>query len=115
MARHADQQHLDELRQVIERSPGQCIGAVARMLKWSREKVTRGLATLNDQGVLFYEDERGRLWPFQRRRDYFRQETRRMSRYFDGTYAKLSSFATLLQRRPRWASVLTGSWSACLN
>ena len=61
MARHADQQQLEKLRQTIERSPGQCIGAIARLLNWSREKVTRGLVTLNDRGLLFYEDERGRF------------------------------------------------------
>ena len=69
MARHADQQQLEELRQAIERSPGQCIGAIARVLNWSREKVTRGLVTLSDRGVLFYEDERGRLWRYRNRRD----------------------------------------------
>jgi Mn-dependent DtxR family transcriptional regulator len=69
MARHADQQQLEELRQVIERSPGQRIGAVARLLNWSREKVTRGLVMLNDRGVLFYEDERGRLWRCDKRRE----------------------------------------------
>ncbi len=63
MARNADQQQLEELRQVIDRSPGQCIGALARLLNWSREKVTRGLVMLNDRGVLLYEDEYGRLWP----------------------------------------------------
>jgi DNA-binding IclR family transcriptional regulator len=61
MARHADQQQLEELRQTIDRSPGQCIDAIARLLNWSREKVTRGLVTLNDRGLLFYEDERGRF------------------------------------------------------
>ncbi len=66
MARHADQQQLEELRQVIERYPGQCIGAVARLLDWSREKVTRRLVTLNDRGVFFYEDDRGRLWPYRK-------------------------------------------------
>ena len=69
MARHADSQQLEELHQVIERSPGQCIGAVARMLNWSREKVTRGLVMLNDRGVLFYEDEHGRLWRYHKRGD----------------------------------------------
>ena len=63
MARQADQHQLEDLRQVIERWPGRCIGAVARQLHWSREKATRGLVMLNDRGVLLYEDERGRLWP----------------------------------------------------
>ena len=69
MARHADQGQLEELRETIERSPGQCIGALARMLNWSREKVTRGLVTLNDHGVLFYEDEHGRVWRYDEQPD----------------------------------------------
>ena len=64
MARQADQEQLEELRQVIECSPGQCIGAIAHALNWSREKVTRGLVMLNDRWILFYEDEYGRVWPF---------------------------------------------------
>ncbi len=68
MARHADQQQLEELRQTIERSPGQCVGAIARLLNWSREKVTRGLVSLNDRGMLFYEDEHGRLWHYHKHR-----------------------------------------------
>ncbi len=68
MARHADQQQLEELRQAIEHYPGQCIGALAHLLNWSREKVTRGLVMLNDRGVLLYEDEHGRLWPFRKPR-----------------------------------------------
>ncbi len=64
MARQADQRQLEQLRQAIELHPGQRAGSVARLLNWSREKVNRGLVTLNDHGVLLYEDEHGRLWPF---------------------------------------------------
>jgi hypothetical protein len=62
MPRRADPQNVQQLRQVIEKHPGRKPGFLARLLRWSREKVSRGLVALNDHGVLLYEDDEGRLW-----------------------------------------------------
>lgn len=64
MSRKPNEKEIAKLRRVIERQPGQKSGTFARKLNWSREKVARRLVTLNDRGVLFYEDDQGRLYPF---------------------------------------------------
>jgi hypothetical protein len=64
--RKADQNHLRALHRAIERHPGKKPGFFARLLNWRREQVSRRLTTLNDQGVLFSEDDRGGLWFFKR-------------------------------------------------
>ncbi len=63
MPRHADAQNLQQFQEVIEHNPGHTPGFFARLLKWQREKVNRGLVTLNDRGVLLYEDDQGQVWP----------------------------------------------------
>lgn len=68
MSRKANHQRLYKLRQAIEQNPGQRVGFFARLLGWPHEKVNRGLVSLDDEGMLFSEDERGGLWPFGRRR-----------------------------------------------
>lgn len=63
MARRADQDELQRLSEAIRREPGRKSGTWARAFNWSREKVNRHLATLDQQGQLFYEDEDGRIYP----------------------------------------------------
>lgn len=65
MSKKANEQNMQALKRLVERVPGKKAGTLARLLGWSREKVTRGLVTLNDDGVLFYEDSDGRLYPFR--------------------------------------------------
>jgi DNA-binding IclR family transcriptional regulator len=67
MPRHTDQTHLDALSQAIAGYPGKRAGFFARLLNWPREQVHRRLVTLNDQGVLLWEDERGGLRHFDKR------------------------------------------------
>lgn len=68
MARKADQSQLEYLKREIEQHPGQRPGFFARLLGWRREEVNRALTTLNDSGVLLWEDEKGGLWPFESKR-----------------------------------------------
>ena len=65
MSRKADDNRLEILREAIEIYPGRGIGFFARLLGWPHEVVNRALVTLNDQGMLLSEDERGGLWPFR--------------------------------------------------
>lgn len=65
MARKADQVELRLLAEAIRSKPGRRSGTWASLLNWSREKVNRHLATLNEQGYLYYEDEKGGIYPAQ--------------------------------------------------
>lgn len=65
MPKKANEQNMQELKRMLEAAQGKKAGTLARMLGWSREKVNRGLATLNDEGVLLYEDSDGHLYPFR--------------------------------------------------
>ena len=64
MARKSNQQDLDRLITTIDSGKPQRIGALARLLGWSQEKVTRQLVTLNDQGFLYAENERKEIKRF---------------------------------------------------
>lgn len=64
MPRSADENRLEALRQAIETYPGQPVGFFARLLDWPHEVISRVLVSLNDSGVLLFEDEQGGIWPF---------------------------------------------------
>ena len=64
MARKADRDELDRLARGIEQQPGKRSGFFARLLGCTREKISRQLATLNDQDRLYFEDDDGGLYPF---------------------------------------------------
>lgn len=68
MARKADQEELRKLDEAINSKPGRRSGTWANFFNWSREKVNRHLATLNEQGCLYYEDEEGRIYPVKSRK-----------------------------------------------
>ena len=63
MARKANQENLNKLQEALNNNPGQKAGYIARLLGWSNEKVSRGLVSLEDDGV-YYSEDRGRLYPF---------------------------------------------------
>lgn len=65
MARKANQEDLERLDEAIHENPGQRSGFFARTFGWSREKAARHLVSLNDEGHLYYEDEKGGLFPFR--------------------------------------------------
>jgi len=65
MSRKADRNGLQNLKQAIEQNPGERPGFFARLLGWSCEEVSRGLTSLNDEGILLYEDDGGGLYPVE--------------------------------------------------
>ena len=65
MARKANKKELQQLDAAIESQPGYRSGFWANLFGWSREKTNRHLTTLNDDGYLYYEDDRGGLHRFE--------------------------------------------------
>lgn len=63
MPRNPDGARLEHLLQAIESNPGNPPGFFARLIGCQRETISRMLVSLNDRGVLLWEDERGGLWP----------------------------------------------------
>jgi DNA-binding MarR family transcriptional regulator len=53
---------------IIRERPGITPAQLARMLGVARSTITRRLPAMEDAGYLYSEDERGRLWPFGRRK-----------------------------------------------
>lgn len=51
--------------QVIQEHPGISAAELARELEVERSTVLRRLPSLEEAGYLYYEDEEGRLWPFE--------------------------------------------------
>lgn len=68
MARSANQQRLNELRDAIKAHPDRRAGFFARLLGTDNKSVTRSLPQLEERGDLLMEDDRGRLRWFGRRR-----------------------------------------------
>ena len=64
MPRSANLEELYRLQEAIDSQPGYRSGFFARLFGWTREKVARRLVSLNDQGIYYYEDDNGRLYPF---------------------------------------------------
>lgn len=60
---------LEELRilfRLIQMHPGSTTWDLAKMKGWTWGKTTRRLIALEATRLLVYEDEQGRLYPFQR-------------------------------------------------
>ncbi len=58
---------LQAMNELIESNPGILPSELAGMLGVAKSTVTRRLPTLDDAGLLLYEDEHGGLWPFGRK------------------------------------------------
>ena len=69
MGRKVQPDRLQALYEAVETHPGERAGFLARLLGVDRSTVTRTLPALEDQGFLLSEDQKGRLWPFQRPKD----------------------------------------------
>lgn len=57
-----------EMAQIIQARPGLSARALAHELGVPASTVTRRLPSLEEAGILLYEDDQGRLWPFPLRR-----------------------------------------------
>jgi Mn-dependent DtxR family transcriptional regulator len=54
----------EEMAELIEEQPGISASEVARQLGVSTSTVTRRLPSMDEAGILLFEDETGGLWPF---------------------------------------------------
>lgn len=54
-----------QMAQLIQAQPGLSAQALAQQLGVSTSTVIRRLPSLEEAGILLYEDEQGRLWPFR--------------------------------------------------
>jgi DNA-binding IclR family transcriptional regulator len=61
--RKADEEFTDMALHIAQQ-PGITAGELARALGVPTSTVTRRLPSLEEAGILLYEDEHGRLWPF---------------------------------------------------
>lgn len=68
MARKQQPERLEEMYEVWENNPGEKPCFVARLLNLPRSAVTRALPAMEDKGYLLSEDEKGRVWPFRRKK-----------------------------------------------
>jgi Mn-dependent DtxR family transcriptional regulator len=59
-----DFQTMDDL---IQQQPGISQAQLARLLTVQRSTVARRLPSMEEAGYLYYEDDKGRLWPFKRK------------------------------------------------
>ena len=66
MARQPNKERLQKLYDAVENHPGKQPGFFAQLLNLPRSSVTRSLPSLEDEGYLLSEDDRGGLWPFRR-------------------------------------------------
>ena len=53
-----------EMVEQIEQKPGISAAELARQLGVSTSTVTRRLPSLDEAGILLWEDDKGGLWPF---------------------------------------------------
>jgi len=58
----------EKIDQIIQQNPGISRAELANTLGQSRSTISRRLPGMEEAGYLYSEDERGRLWPFGRRR-----------------------------------------------
>ena len=68
MARNPQPERLEGIYQTVEEHPGERPASIARHLGLHRSEVTRSLPALEERGYLISEDEKGQLWPYQRKR-----------------------------------------------
>lgn len=67
MAKHYDEERLDQIRDTIIRQSGCRPGRIARLLGLDNKTVQRALPQLEQRGDLLAEDDQGRLTWFGRR------------------------------------------------
>jgi DNA-binding IclR family transcriptional regulator len=58
------QSDFEEMDHLIQHTPGISPAELAREMGVQRSTITRRLPSLEEAGLLYYEDDEGRLWPF---------------------------------------------------
>ena len=64
---HTKRNEYEEMDRIIRENPGLSPAELARLLGVARSTVLRRLPGLEEAGYLYSEDERGRLYPFNRK------------------------------------------------
>ncbi len=64
MSRLTNHDRAIKIYRTIKQNPGRKAGFIARLLRLNRSEVTRSLPSLDEKGLLVYEDEKGGLYPF---------------------------------------------------
>jgi DNA-binding IclR family transcriptional regulator len=67
MARQTQPGKLEAIYSKVAENPGERPGSIACLLGLHRSEVLRSLPALEEKGYLLSEDERGRLWPFEKK------------------------------------------------
>ncbi len=57
----------ERMDDLIQTTPGISLAEIARQLNKARSTISRRLPGAEEAGYLYYEDDRGGLWPFKRR------------------------------------------------
>lgn len=65
---HKKEPELDEMNALIEQYPGITAAQLAQTLGIAKSTVSRRLPGLDEAGLLLYEDDKGGLWPFGKKR-----------------------------------------------
>lgn len=60
-------EEFETMNRTIQDNPGLSPAELARRLGVTRSTVLRRLPSVEEAGYLYYEDEKGGLWPFKRR------------------------------------------------
>jgi len=55
-----------EMAAIIKQQPGISAREIARQMGVAPSTITRRLPNLDDADILLYEDDKGRLWPFDK-------------------------------------------------
>lgn len=58
----------EQMAELIEEQPGISASEIARRLGVSPSTITRRLPSMDEAGILLFEDEKGGLWPFGKRK-----------------------------------------------
>ena len=64
--RGTDKERLEVIWRTLEQEPGVPAGRLAKKLGIPRSSVMRALPSLDGEGLLLSEDQKGRLWPWKR-------------------------------------------------
>ena len=59
---------LDEMNNLIAQHPGMTAAELAEKLGVAKSTIARRLPGMDEAGLLLYEDEQGKLWPFNKKR-----------------------------------------------
>lgn len=68
MGRKSDAKRIEQIGKFVEDHPGCKPSDVARGLGVQPSSVTRSLPSVEESGILLYEDKKGGLWPFGKQR-----------------------------------------------